>query len=361
MHVTDYYARPKTAKFGGVNTSRAELVKNFRKYTSFEITVIDAKNGYESEEIVGVNRIELKHFFNHHALMIPRRISRILKESDFLIMHEGWNVGNVYVAILCKFYEIPYFLIPHGVYDPGIVSGLRFKSLRKKVESFVINGAKFVNIFFPIEQEHLSAITKKARTIIAPTGSSRLWENYKWSGDGNYVYFAGRLDVKHKGLDILLKAWTEIPSPYILILQGQDFFGGIDQINTMITELELSGRVLVLPHASHDEIMRKIESCIFFAHISRWEAYGRSVVDALSIGTPTLISESMNLATTYEAKSVFEVVELQHQAVLDGINNLLNRHKSAQDVSFQRINWIRENFDWEKTIAKLSFAMKKHS
>jgi len=357
MQIVDYYARPATALFGGVNSSRFELVSALQSHSKFDVMVIDAIGGYQSVRIPGIRYQALDHLFERHALMIPIGITKYLKKSNFVILHEGWNLGNLFVALICRTIKVPYFVIPHGVYDPKIVSGLRFKKIRSIFESSLLRGASFVNVFFESEQTHIHTIARSANTVVAPNGASNLWTRYKWVGGGDYVYFAGRLDVNHKGLDILLRAWSEIETPITLILQGQDFFEGVAKLENLILELNLSDKVLLLPHASHEEIMLKVEKCVFFAHISRWEAFGRSVVDAVSIGTPCLISTAMNIASTPGAAGVMEIVPLEHSKVVEGIRKLLTQDRSEIN-STTKIDWVKSTFNWEKTVETLKSKMQ---
>lgn len=350
MRITDYYARPRTAKYGGVNTSRIELLKALERFSDAEITIINAKNGFQTEETPGIRRTELPHLFSNHVVMIPVGIVSFVRNADYVFLHEGWNLGNAYVALCCRLFRTPYIIIPHGVYDPNIVSNLRYRLGREIIESFVLRNAHFVNIFFKCEEKHINNIAVKAKTVIAPTGISKRIYNYKWKGSGDYLYYAGRLDVNHKGLDILVKAFAKIDTGHKLVLQGQNFFGGVDVLKALISDLNLTEKVKILPHASHHEIMKMTEQCVAFVHISRWESYGRSVVDALSIGAPTLISRSMNISTTQDAEKVFEIVELQEQYVIDGINRLLEKCRKNYSDANLRSAWIKDSFNWEKTV-----------
>lgn len=353
MRILDYYARPRNAKYGGVNTSRIELLKAFKIYTEAEITLIDAKNGFQSEKLLGIKRTELKHLFRNHVLMIPIGILKFIRNSDYVFLHEGWNFGNVYVTLCCRLFHVPYVVIPHGVYDPNIVSNLKYSFVRKLIEARVLNNAHFVNVFFQSEEKHIRNIAVNAKIVIAPTGVSKTTNDFKWKGDGNYLYFAGRLDVRHKGLDMLVKAFAKVNTSHKLILQGQDFFGGIDQLEKLISDLKLWGKVEIHSHASHSEVMKMLEHCVAFVHISRWESYGRSVVDAISIGTPTLISSTMNIATSIDARKVFEIVELHEPSIINGINTLIGNQKKNQGDIAIRSAWAKDLFNWEKSITLL--------
>jgi glycosyltransferase involved in cell wall biosynthesis len=349
MLIVDYYARPASAKHGGVNTSRNELITALITHTDSQVVMIEHLNGYHATPIPNVRILGIKHLFSHHALMLPIGITRHLRSADLLILHEGWNLGNLYCAVLARKLKKKYVVIPHGVYDPMVVQNMKIKKLRKYFEKWVISHSIFVNVFFKDEAHHISLISQSAQIVVAPTGLSPYLHRYAWTGGGDYAYFAGRLDVNHKGLDILLDSWAVADLKMKLILQGPDFFGGEKFLREKIEKLNLEEFVTILPSGPHSEVMELLEKCVFFVHISRWESYGRSVVDAMAIGTPILISNCMNIARVNGISDHALVTPLEVKPIVACLRRLQNT-SIGEDSVIARRSWTEEKFAWKETV-----------
>ncbi len=357
MLIVDYYARPASAKHGGVNSSRNEFITALMTHTDSQVVMIEHLKGYRTTPIPNVRILGIKHLFSHHTLMLPIGITQHLRGADLLILHEGWNLGNLYCAALAKRLKKKYVVIPHGVYDPMVAQNMKMKKLRKYCEKWVLSHSYFVNIFFKDEARHISLISQSARIVVAPTGMSPYLHQYAWTGGGDYAYFAGRLDVNHKGLDILLDSWAEADLKMNLILQGPDFFGGEKFLRDKIEKLNLEEFVTILPPGPHSEVMELLEKCMFFVHISRWESYGRSVVDALAIGTPTLISNCMNIARVNGISDHALVTPLEVKPIVACLRRLQNASVDEEPVISRR-SWTAENFAWEETVRIFSSALE---
>jgi hypothetical protein len=65
----------------------------------------------------------------------------------------------------------------------------------------------------------------------------------------------------------------------------------------------------------------------------------------------------MNIAGEPGAKNVMEIVPLEHLKVVEGIKKLLGEDKSELK-KIEKIEWIKDNFNWERTISILQARMR---
>jgi len=99
----------------------------------------------------------------------------------------------------------------------------------------------------------------------------------------------GRLDIKIKGLDVLINAWSKVPAskrwlPLRIIGDGDR--EGVEQLiqQTGVRDVQLMGR------CSHEEAMRHMARAAFVCIPSRMEGCGLVLYEALALGKPVIAS-----------------------------------------------------------------------
>src|SRR5262245_47030490 len=158
----------------------------------------------------------------------PVGFGKYLRPGDVLILHEGWVMSNLVAARAARRAGIPYVVVPHGVYEPGIMAHLKQpRGLRRRVERWILEHAAAVHVFFASEEPIIRAVAPRARSlIVAPLGFDV--GAATWTGGGGYLAWIGRYDPDHKGLDVLVDAVTRLaPDERPTVeLRGPDFNGG---------------------------------------------------------------------------------------------------------------------------------------
>ncbi|ASN22561.1 hypothetical protein CGK93_18160 [Arthrobacter sp. YN] len=105
---------------------------------------------------------------------------------------------------------------------------------------------------------------------------------------GKDVLFIGRLEYGHKGLDLLLQAWSQACSR----VEGNLLIAGTgpdeDRLRAAVQEAGLSERVQLLGWLSGDRKFKTISEARLVAVPSRHETFGLVAIDALAAGTPVI-------------------------------------------------------------------------
>ena len=154
-------------------------------------------------------------------------------------------MSNVVAARAARRAGVPYVVVPHGVYEPGIRRMLKPpQRLRARVERWVLEHAAAVHVFFESEGPIIRAIAPRTRSlIVVPLGFDV--GDATWTGGGGYLAWIGRYEPTHKGLDVLIDAVARLePSDRPRIeLRGPDFNGGFGRTLEQIERLGLADRV----------------------------------------------------------------------------------------------------------------------
>ncbi len=113
-----------------------------------------------------------------------------------------------------------------------------------------------------------------------------IWETQPRAGKD--VLFVGRLEYGHKGLDLLLGAWTEccsrVDGDLLIAGTGQDE----DRLRASIQGAGLSGRVKMLGWLSGEQKHKAIADARLLVVPSRHETFGLVAIDAMAAGTPVI-------------------------------------------------------------------------
>lgn len=154
----------------------------------------------------------------------------------------------------------------------------------------------------------------------------------------------GRIDIATKGLDLLLTGFKKANlSNARLILAGPDWNDGVAKLTKLAEQLGCVDRVSFPGAVYGRDKERLILESSLFAATSRWEAFGISLVEAMAAGTPTLISEKMNLAPSLARAGASCVVKCTAHAIAMGLKELEAHPQRRTDLSRLGRRWALEN------------------
>ena len=214
--------------------------------------------------------------------------------------------------------DIPYYVFPHGMLDPWFKKTFPLKHLKKWIywpwaEYRVLRDAAAV--IFTAEEERLLARKSfwlyRAREKVSPLGieapsippnaKSDFLARYPQLQNTRNFLFLGRLHPK-KGCDILLDAFARIRDRSTsLILAGPDQIGWEAELRRQIARLNIGDRVVFTGMLQSALKQGAFASADAFVLPSHQENFGISVVEALAVGVPVLISSRVNIWREVEA------------------------------------------------------------
>ena len=236
-------------------------------------------------------------------------------------LHEhGDNYGRVIVNGLWQYMSFAawraclarstlYYVFPHGMLDPWFKRTFPIKHLKKWLywpwaEYRVLRDAAAV--IFTSEEERLQARQSfwlyRCREKVSPLGIeapapaspaavNAFLERFPELKNKRILLFLARLHPK-KGCDLLIEAFRKVrPSNTALVLAGPDQVGW---------EKELQARAQGLPVVFTGMLTGEAKQAAFacadaFILPSHQENFGISVVEALALGVPVLISNRVNI------------------------------------------------------------------
>jgi glycosyltransferase involved in cell wall biosynthesis len=291
MRIVRYYPRALVGDGGMTGAVRAWSAALVRAGAS--VTVAFERGAHPPHSNDDVKWAPVSHK-GRGSVKVPIGLERVLQDADLLVLHSGWTLHNIRAAAVARRMGVPYLLEPRGAYDPHIV---RRKWLLKKLwwvalERELVSRARAIHVFFESERAHLTALGYQGEVIVASNGATQP-NGTRWDGGtGGYILWLGRFDPQHKGLDLLLHGLWLLPADErpMLRIQGPDWRGKKGRVRRMVSRMGLDRWVTVGEAAYGGEKRTLLSRARGFVYPSRWDACPNSVLEAVSIGLPTLVT-----------------------------------------------------------------------
>lgn len=230
-----------------------------------------------------------------------------LKNSVFHLNHI-YNLNNYLVARLLNHYRIPYLITPHDSY----VYCKEFRSKRPLlkriyrdffvhfIDKYVLDHASYIHALTNQCIPCLRLLTSRPILVVGNQVND-MHLNLNMNTIENRVCFIGRSDIYQKGIDRLLKGFSllvnsqNVPSGINLTIVGP-----ADPISDQLRQdlcrelkLDVGRHVSFTGKVDEAERNRILSISKAYIHLSRYEGFGLSVIQALSAFKPVIVSRQV--------------------------------------------------------------------
>jgi glycosyltransferase involved in cell wall biosynthesis len=233
---------------------------------------------------------------------------------DIVIVNGIWQYQSFAVQQALRDGSVPYVVYTHGMLDPWFKQRYPLKHLKKMLywprEYRVLRDARAV--LFTCEEErvlarqsfrpyHCNEVVVKYGTA-GPQGDPQaeleaFYAKHPQLQGKRLALFMGRLHEK-KGCDLLLQAFAQVlaaEEDWQLVMCGPDQVGWQAKLAAMAERLNIAQRVTWAGMVSGDLKWGAMRASEVFVLPSHQENFGIVVAEALACGTPTLISNKVNI------------------------------------------------------------------
>jgi glycosyltransferase involved in cell wall biosynthesis len=316
----------ETTHPGGINMVVREIAKNISTM-GHECVVLQPNPAnlpdeevYEGFKIIRVSSLLDKYFYGL-SLGIYQFLKNNLKNINPDVIHvNGYHtLQSIEVIHTIKRLNpsIPLIFSPYHDIAPGTVAGKYFMGIHNYFGKRAIELCDYITSVSQFEAKStidiLNVDPNKLRVI--PTGVNVLDhlesqdidlsknivgvdKSKEINGDKKInLLYTGYL-ITRKGVDFLLESLNALIHDFgvknvILTVVGE----GPEKKNLLelSKELKLDEYIVWKPFLSRDKLLKKIKDSDIFLLLSRSEAYGITVAEALVLGTPCIITESAAL------------------------------------------------------------------
>lgn len=288
------------------------------------------------------------------------------RKDDTLVILNGIFHRSVYsISRLLKKYSIPYIVAPHDPYHPSIFK----KNAHLKLpywylfEKRVLNQAAAVQVLDKQHGKWLQKLHVQTPVIEVLNGFSP--EDVpsdsvlKWRDHGSAkLFFLGRLDAYNKGLDLLLKAFSQVVpiADVELTIQGPDW-GDRDRLEKQSERLGIGKYVTFLEPNYLRRPSELILKYDIFCLPSRFEGFGLSALEGILTGRVLIVSEVAGIASHVTPAGCGLIIRPDCSSIKAGILDLLRRRTEWKEMGLSGRHYALTHLHWNNIAAS---AMKQY-
>jgi glycosyltransferase involved in cell wall biosynthesis len=316
--------------------------------------------------IRGVRLVQVQHSSGFGQLTMARArpaIRELVRGSDIVHLHGVWDPILFRTAEIARELGVPFVVRPAGMLDPW---SLRQRGLKKRLAMALgyrrmLGGAAFIQALNVDERDMVRALRLKCPIEVVPNGTFAEWidsaperggfrERHPAIGDRPFVIFLSRLHHK-KGLDHLAAAFrivAERVPEAMLVVAGPDE-GAQGAFVRQVRGMNLADRVVMTGPLYAREKFEALVDATCFCLPSRQEGFSVAVIEALSLGTPVVISPACHFPEVDEA-GAGATVELKAEAIAGALVRVLGDPGLRQRQSVAAVTLIRERYTWPRIV-----------
>lgn len=272
---------------------------------------------------------------------------------DLVHVHSVFLWPTWCAARIAKSAGIPYVVSPHGMLVIDLIrrkSTLLKSAWTRLIESRTISSATAIHVTTRKELDELRRFDLRLPDIwtvpngVSGPGLSQLGKYDSYPNCEKFALFLGRMNWK-KGLDRLIAAWKYVPETTLLVA-GNDEDACQYDLEDLAKRSGVEGRIRFVGMVTGDRKWRLFRDAELFILPSLSENFGISVLEAMHMGCPVVVTPEVGLAETVAASKAGIVVEGEPKALGRAISELLadgERRKemgeNGRRIAFERYSW----------------------
>ena len=315
----------------GVEVALAAGVRNFPQ----------ALSTYEGVEAITARAYSLLPGAGFSGFVSPglcRALVTRLRTFDVVHVHLSRDLVTLPAAVLAMTLRVPLVVQTHGMIDPSdraLALPLDLLATRR-----VLRNAGALLYLTPLEQDGLRTVagTPDLRTVELPNGVPTFDGSASTEDDGTVV-FASRLQSR-KRPGVFVQAAAEVvrtrPTARFVVAGPDE--GQLQAVRQLVDELGIAQVLSTVGALSHVELLDRLRRAAVYVLPSVDEPYPMTVLEAMSVGTPVIVTDSCGLAPAVLAAGAGAVVDPSVESLARAIGALLDdpaRRRKAGEAAAQ--------------------------
>jgi glycosyltransferase involved in cell wall biosynthesis len=294
-----------------------------------------------------------------------------VRQADIVHVHTLWSPLNVSARSACLRHDRPYVLMPHGMLDPYSLS---VKALKKSIylqlfERHNIAGAQRI-IYTTLVEQRLAALAglRLPPGELVPLGASassasrddlraHFLARFPQIGGKRTLLFLGRIHPK-KGLDRILNCLQSLKQSIpnvLLVVAGDGEAHYVRRVRRLVSALALDDQVLFAGRLDGELKWASFAAAELFLLPSRQENFAITVVEAMQMAVPVIITDKVNTwPFVKEARAGLVLDECDINALLPhAVEELLKDDTTRSEMGARGSRYARERLTWQASAQKL--------
>ena len=275
---------------------------------------------------------------------------------DLAHIHALFSPVSSCSAAIARSRQLPYILRPLGTLDPADLQKKRHlkRLYAAALERSNLAGAAAVHFTSDQEAKTSERFNTLTRDLVIPLGvslspsaSHSIREKYRIPDDRLILLFMSRIDPK-KGLDLLLPALENLDRAFHFVLAGgnpQDP-SYEEKIRDRIHQSSLKDQTSIVGFVTGCEKTALLEAADLFVLPSYYENFGIAVAEAMSVGTPVVISDQVHIWQDIERSQSGWICTCDIESLTQTLKEAMHdRAKQLQRGENAR-TYAQKNYSW---------------
>jgi glycosyltransferase involved in cell wall biosynthesis len=301
----------------------------------------------------------------HLSPELRTRLCRNEDRLDLLLVHGIFNPPNVAVGRTAREAGIPYVVCTHGIYHRELFRKNFWRKLAYGLacERPLMTGALGVQALSIEAANVLKRYRIRVPLLVMPNGfdpdeAPRIHPARCASSRLELLYL-GRIDMHHKGLDLLMEAVSvgiregKLPGTLRLQLVGPDW-GDHARLKALAARLGIAPNAHFAGRVHGDERWRMITSCDVLVLPSRYDGFGLSALDAMIAARPVLVSDAAGVSCWVRQACCGFVIEPTVESICEGLVRALESRDQWQSMGERGRTFAFANLTWDKIAQQAS-------
>jgi glycosyltransferase involved in cell wall biosynthesis len=295
------------------------------------------------------------------ASLVPQRSMAVLRsyQPDILHLHTGILPEDALAR-----HAVPRtraVLTPHGAFYPQVL-GRKLRPYVTLLKPVFYSRLAAFHAVSPGEGAMIRRLFRRHQIYVVPNGLS---PEFKLEARPNSdrddtraqaikLICVGRLDMRTKGLDILLHAFAraaaQSPRRLELVFVGPRAGSDYAAVAAMIDQLRIADRVLFTGMTDREGVGRYLRTADIYVQTSRWDACSQASIEAIALELPCILSSGSGVSTfpNIAALPHIHIVEPRIEDVTAVILQVAASLQGNREAARQFGPASREFFSWER-------------
>jgi glycosyltransferase involved in cell wall biosynthesis len=290
--------------------------------------------------VAGVPVIYFRRITKDHSHFSPALLWRVFmdcKKFDVVHVQSWWNLVAILGVFICWIRGVRPVLSPRGMlsdYSFGHKNSGAKLLFHKVVGKFLLSKT-VLHATSLMEDRECKSILPQWTSFVLPNFVNIVANNAIIFPNKDLavfkIGFLSRIDRK-KGLELLLEALSGIEVPFELSVAGSGEASYLEELKALCVKLKIQSRIRWVGWLEGDEKFAFLRSIDLFVLTSLNENFANVVVEALSSGTPVLLSDHVGLADFVKKEEIGWVAALTVSDIRQAILNAVHADKQRLEI-----------------------------
>lgn len=282
-----------------------------------------------------------------YSSSLAKRCFETINTFDFVYLNSSWVFPLIPACLSSKKFRTKYIITPRTSFMRNSWTGKYIKKFvyHRLVERSLINSAEAIHYTSEIEKRESAWLDLIPRSFVVPNPTdtsefSQLPERGTFRNRINIsdhtfiILFLGRLEHR-KGIDIAIEAFASVSTDFpdaVLVIAGPDKRGYKSSLVSLVHSLQLADKVLFTDYLDEVDRIRALVDSDLFVLTSRSENFGMSVIEAMAVGLPVLISDKVGLKESVIDSKSGIVLPVDIEQIAKQLRELMNERSGLEEM-----------------------------